>query len=257
MLLLKLGAPLFAIYMSSVFSWIWSSSNFSPQLGGLPLPNVIILAAVVIMGIYAISRRLPLILIVWPPAGLASLFILVSGLLSNEFDASAGILSAAIYVFIYLFVLLVAFRLMSRGVSLSICYALIFIFCQAIRFPTFEADFGLGNSNLLTFLCALRALVEITIATLIIRLFVLSEVRKSTKLVWYLFLLTLSHGITAGWEGPLLANSLSFATAISQTLRWFGFLIIQLGFIVAIYRMQRAFDFFAEVEYVPTEDQSK
>lgn len=254
MLFLKVGAPFIAIFLTSVIAWVWSNFNIGIYIGSLPLPSVLVLSSIVIMGVFAISKRLPLSLIVWPPAGLSSLFILTTGLISTEFDPAVGILSAIVYVLTYLFVLLVAIKLMGRSLSLSFCYILIFIISHSMRFPYFELGPELTHSNLVTALSATRSLIEVVLATLIIRSFLLRDFSRNTKFAWYLFVLALSHGITASWEGPLIAGSLSFATSVSQTLRWMGLLLLQLGFVLAVYRMRRAYDFFATVEYVPPND---
>jgi hypothetical protein len=178
---------------------------------------------------------------------------LSSGFIAREFDPFAGITAIAVYAIAYLLVLLVSIRLMEHGLHVAMGYAALFIVSQTLRFPVFETAEGISSATALTAVAAARSLGEAVVAVWLARRLVTAQEGGGGKVALGLVALAASHGFTASWEGPLLADTLTLGTAGAQAFRWLGLLLMQLGLIFAISRIKHAFDHFAVVEYVRQE----
>lgn len=254
LLIPALAAPFAGLIGAFLLAWPWRAFELPGTAGSLTPPSIALLGSVAFGGAFAIRHRLPLGLITWPPGALGAIVLLTTGFISREFDPLAGVVALVSYGLIYLLVLLVSISLMDKGVHLAISYASFFILTQALRFPVFEAAGGIENATALTAVAALRSLGEASAGIWLAHRLVTASEGSGAGVARWLVLLVACHGILACWEGPLLAGTLSFATAGAQVLRWLGLVLVQVGLIFALSRIRRAFTHFAVVEYVRQKD---
>ena len=253
-LTLMLALPFAGLGAAFLASWPWRALDLPGTVGSLTPIGMLLLVGVAGGGVFAIGRRLPLGLITWPPAALGAVVLLSTGFISREFDPFTGITALAVYAIAYLLVLLVSIRLMEHGLHVAMGYATLFILSQGLRFPVFETVDGISGATALTAAAAARSLGEAAIAVWLARRLVTAQEGGGGRVALGLVALAASHGATASWEGPLLADTLSLATAGAQAFRWLGLLLMQLGLIFAISRIKHAFTHFAVVEYVRQEE---
>lgn len=235
-----LGTPFLLMLASALISWPWKTFNIPWAVGDFSPISIFILFYIAFRGFKAMSQRLPLKLMAWPPAGIAAIFLLMTRVGTVASDAVIPTLLLG-YLIPFLFVTIICIALSKHGLKYPISFLSLFIMLsQGSHFPILElSEFGAnGWASLGTALPAVRAVFEIWACMLLTNRLILAD-QPSNNRVAYLFVgVVFFHGVIAGWENPLLFNgSISLSSYLNAVLAWISFSAVQIGAVFVLCRL--------------------
>ena len=238
---LTLAAPFLLVLSDSLIAWPWRALELPGSLGNLPPITVALLVVTVYGGARAMTRRLPLRLLTWPPVGLTALFSLMVGFGVGVLNPEAAVAVGLGYFAVFGFVLLVSVAVAGHGVRYAVAFMCFFLMAQALHVPVFEveAPLDLSGASLLTAASAARAVLEAGAMATLAYYLILRPDLPSTRVVLAMVVLVLGHGPLSAWEQPLLASGeLSGASYGSRIVDWVLFSGIQLGMAIVASRLR-------------------
>jgi hypothetical protein len=247
-----LAAPFLLLLGAAFVSWPWRALNLPGVIGDLAPPSIIMLMAVVVAGAFSMSRRLPMGLITWPPAGLGALFFLVGGFATGDLGSEGELLVILAYIAVLGFAIVISIALSAHGMSYSVILLILFLMAVFIvRFPIFETEAPelAVPATLLTALSALRAVVEIAVLLWLVERLVLRIDTSPAHIAGAMAALLLAHGPLAAWQEPLRAGeSLTLGNYFPEALQWVQLAMMHLGVVMIIVRLRLGFNRIAAVE---------
>ena len=238
-----LGAPFALLLGASLVSWPWRSLGLPGTVGTLTPPAVVLLIAVVLGGVYAVRRGLPVGLMTWLPAGQGAVFLLTTGFLGeSEGSLTRAIVVVSAYILMFIMALIVSVMVSGAGFGWGIAFMSFFVLTQVTRFPVFGAVDGtsIDNPELLTLAAFAIAAVEVGIIAWLARRLVEAADDQTTGVVFMLLVVTLSHGIATGWEEPIVSGTLTLVNYASLAGVWLAATGLQLAAAFVFIRIRRS-----------------
>ena len=239
-----LAAPLLLLLLSSFITWFWRALGLPGTTAGVSPLAALIIVAVLLGGVYATHRRLPLSLFTWFPSALASM-VLLGGILALEGTPDAASLtSRVLFPVVFVFAMIISVIISKSGTHYGVAFAAIVFLAQVgHRFPIFAFDAAepIDGANMLTSIAALRSILEIAALLMLVNRLILKPNNSQAGTAALMVILVLLHGPLTGWEGPLLSGeNLTWGTYFSFTFSWVLVAGFSMGAITLFSRLRRS-----------------
>lgn len=239
-----LAAPLLLLLLSSFITWFWRVLDLPGTTAGVSPLAALIIVAVLLGGVYATHRRLPLSLFTWFPSALASM-VLLGGILALEGTPDAASLtSRVLFPVVFVFAMIISIIISKSGTHYGVAFAAIVFLAQVgHRFPIFAFDAAepINGAHILTFVAALRSILEIAALLILVNRLILKPDSSQAITAGLMVFLVLLHGPLTGWEGPLLSGeNLTWETYFSFTFSWLLVAGFSMGAITLFSRLRRS-----------------